>query len=74
LLGKLQTIIVYSRLSVLFSISVLAISLSFDIQLPNGQTTRHPNVNKFIDNVRVRLNQAIRICEKTPLGKIILFI
>ena len=54
-------------------ISVLAISLSFDMKLPNGQSTRHPNVNQFIDSIRDRVIEAIRIYEKTPLGKTISF-
>ncbi|CAF0736207.1 unnamed protein product [Didymodactylos carnosus] len=49
--------------------NVLAMSLSFDIELPNGQSIRHPDVNKFIDSMRERLRQAIEIYEKTPLGK-----
>jgi len=49
-------------------ISVLSISLSFDIKLPNGQSTRHPDANRFIDTIRERLHQAIEIYEKTPLG------
>jgi hypothetical protein len=55
----------------LFVISVLATSLRFDIALPNGISTRHPNVDQFIDNIRERLSQAIKIYEKTPFGKII---
>ncbi|CAF2919335.1 unnamed protein product [Rotaria sp. Silwood2] len=51
--------------------SVLGTSLSFDIKLPNGQSTRHPNVDQFIDSIRERLDQAIRIYEKKPLGKTI---
>lgn len=50
-------------------ISVLSVSLSFDTKLPNGLSTRHPNVDQFIDSIRERLNQAIRTYEKTPLGK-----
>ena len=48
--------------------SVLSISLSFDIKLPNGQSSRHPDANRFIDNIRERLHQAIQIYEQTPLG------
>jgi hypothetical protein len=59
---------------IIISISVLAISLSFDIKLPNGQSTRHTNVDRFIDSIRERLIQAIKVYEKTPLCKIILFI
>ncbi|UJR35822.1 hypothetical protein I4U23_028569 [Adineta vaga] len=50
--------------------SVLTTSLSFDIKLPNSQSTRHPNVNQFIDNIRERFAQAIQIYEKTPLANI----
>ncbi|CAF3512541.1 unnamed protein product, partial [Rotaria sordida] len=50
--------------------SVLGTSLSFDIKLPNGQSTRHPNVDQFIDNIRERLSQAIKIYEKKPLANI----
>lgn len=55
------------------SISVLASSLSFDVKLPNGQSTRHPNVNQFIDGIRDRLIEAIQIYERTPLGSTMLF-
>ena len=57
--------------SILFSLnSVLSVSLSFDVKLPNGQSTRHPDANRFIDTIRERLHQAIETYEKTPLGKI----
>jgi hypothetical protein len=52
--------------------SVLSLSLSFDVTLPNGQSTRHPDANKFIDTMRERLQQAIEIYEKTPLGRVFL--
>ncbi len=45
-------------------------SLSFDVALPNGQSRRHPDANKFIDAMRERLHQAIEIYEKTPLGRV----
>jgi hypothetical protein len=44
--------------------------LSFDVTLPNGQSIRHPDANKFIDEMRERLQQAIEIYEKTPLGRV----
>ena len=44
-------------------------SLSFDITLFNGKSTRQPNVNQFIDGICERLHQAIEIYEKTPLSK-----
>ena len=50
--------------------SILSLSLSFDVRLPNGQSTRHPDANKFIDAMRERLQQAIEIYEKTPLGRV----
>ncbi|CAF3858415.1 unnamed protein product [Rotaria sp. Silwood1] len=50
--------------------SVLSISLSHDITLPNGQSTRHPSVNLFFDGIHERLQRAIDICEKTPLANI----
>lgn len=56
----------------LFALSILAISLSFDTQLPNGQSTRHPKTDQFIDSIRERLSHEIKIYEKKPLGKIIL--
>ncbi len=72
MLGKL---IIHSRLYVLcFSVSVLATSLRFDMTLPNGISTRHPNFDRFIDGLRERLNQAIKLYEKTPFGKIIFLI
>ncbi len=61
-------------MQIIVSISVVANSLSFDMKLPNGQSTRHPNVDRFIDSIGERLQQAIRTYEKTPLGKFILFI
>lgn len=54
-------------------LSVLGSSLSFDIKLPNGQSTRHPNANQFIDSIRDRLIEAILIYERTPLGNNMLF-
>ncbi|CAF4197699.1 unnamed protein product [Rotaria sp. Silwood2] len=50
--------------------NVLSVSLSFDIKLPNGQSTRHPDANRFIDTIRERLHQAIEIYEKKPLANI----
>ncbi|CAF4504295.1 unnamed protein product, partial [Rotaria socialis] len=50
--------------------SVLATALSFDVKLSNGQSTRHPDVDQFIDNIRERLDQAIKIYEKQPLATI----
>ncbi|CAF4657490.1 unnamed protein product [Rotaria sp. Silwood1] len=50
--------------------NVLSVSLSFDVKLPNGQSTRHPDANRFIDNIRERLHQAIEIYEKRPLANI----
>ncbi len=38
--------------------------------LPNGESKRHPDANKFIDMMRERLQQAIEIYEKTPLGTV----
>ncbi|CAF3918247.1 unnamed protein product, partial [Rotaria sp. Silwood1] len=49
---------------------VLSLSLTFDVTLPNGQSTRHPDVNQFIDMIRVRLQQAIEVYEKTPLANV----
>ncbi|CAF0997933.1 unnamed protein product [Rotaria sordida] len=50
--------------------SVLGTSLSHDITLPNGQSTRHPSVNLFFDGIHERLQRAIDICEKAPLANI----
>ncbi|CAF3366761.1 unnamed protein product [Rotaria socialis] len=50
--------------------SVLATALSFDVKLSNGQSTRHPDVDQFIDSIRERLDQAIKIYEKQPLATI----
>ncbi|CAF4393521.1 unnamed protein product, partial [Rotaria sp. Silwood2] len=47
---------------------VLSVSLSFDIKLPNGQSTHHPDANRFIDTIHERLHQAIEIYERKPLG------
>ncbi|CAF1508051.1 unnamed protein product [Didymodactylos carnosus] len=48
----------------------ISTSITFDITLPNGQSTRHPDVNKFIDSLRERLEQAIEIYERTPLANV----
>lgn len=50
--------------------SVLSLSLTFDVTLPGGQSTRHPDADKFIDMMREKLRLAIDIYEKTPLGRI----
>ncbi|CAF1193810.1 unnamed protein product [Rotaria sp. Silwood1] len=49
---------------------VLSMSLSFDTILPNGKSTRHPNIDQFIDSICKRLHQAIEVYEKTPLVNI----
>ncbi|CAF4543477.1 unnamed protein product, partial [Rotaria sp. Silwood2] len=49
---------------------ILSLSLTFDVTLPNGQATRHPKANPFIDMIRERLQQAIEIYEKTPLANV----
>ncbi|CAF1939925.1 unnamed protein product [Rotaria magnacalcarata] len=50
--------------------SILGISLSHDITLPNGQVTRHPSVDLFSDGIHERLKRAIEICKTTPLENI----
>ncbi|CAF4245678.1 unnamed protein product, partial [Rotaria socialis] len=50
--------------------SILCISLSHDITLPNGQSKRHPSVDLFSNGIHERLQQAIDICERTPLANI----
>ncbi|CAF3400805.1 unnamed protein product [Rotaria socialis] len=50
--------------------SILGISLSHDITLPNGQSKRHPSVDLFSNGIHERLQQAIDICERTPLANI----
>ncbi|CAF4599956.1 unnamed protein product, partial [Rotaria magnacalcarata] len=32
--------------------NVLSVSLSFDVKLPNGHSSRHPDANRFIDTIR----------------------
>jgi hypothetical protein len=54
----------------MFSISLLAMSISFDIDLFNGKSTRQPNTNQFIDTICEQLQQAIEIYEKKSLSKI----
>jgi hypothetical protein len=62
-------ILFYTKFNQIFLLnSILSVSLSFDVKLPNGQSTRHPDANRFIDTIRERLHQAIEIYEKTPLG------
>ncbi|CAF3248683.1 unnamed protein product [Rotaria sp. Silwood2] len=50
--------------------NVLSISLSFDMTLFNGKSTRQLNVDHFIDAIRERLQRAIEIYEKAPLMNI----
>jgi hypothetical protein len=52
-----------------FFISVLAISLSFDMKLPNGKSTRHPDANQFIESMNEQVHQAIEVYDKAPLGR-----
>ncbi len=51
-------------------IRVIAVSLSFDVELFNGKSTRQPNTNEFIDGICEQLQQAIETYEKTSLSKI----
>jgi len=37
----------------------------------NGTTIRQSNVNHFIDEICKRLREAIEICDKSSLGKIL---
>ncbi|CAF3739250.1 unnamed protein product [Rotaria sp. Silwood1] len=48
--------------------SILSISISFDITLFNGKSTRHPNTSQFIDTICKRLRQAIEVYERTSLS------
>ncbi|CAF4233790.1 unnamed protein product [Adineta steineri] len=50
---------------------LLALSISCDVKLFNGNAKRYPNVNQLIDNLCERLQQAIEIYEKTPLMNIL---
>ncbi|CAF2692623.1 unnamed protein product [Rotaria sp. Silwood2] len=47
--------------------SILSISISFDVTLFNGKSTRQPNTSQFIDTICKRLRQAIEIYERTSL-------
>jgi hypothetical protein len=51
-------------------ISLLPLSLCYDVTLFNGKSTRQPSVNQFFDDICERLRQAIEIYEKMPLSKI----
>ncbi|CAF1595453.1 unnamed protein product, partial [Adineta steineri] len=46
---------------------LLSISISYDVTLFNGQSTRHPSSNQVFDDLRERFHQAIGIYERTPL-------
>ncbi|CAF0768198.1 unnamed protein product [Adineta steineri] len=50
---------------------ILSISLSFDVELLDGKSTRQPNVNQFINNICERLHLAIEVYEKTPLMNVL---
>ncbi len=45
-------------------------SISFDINLFNGKSTRQLNTNQFIDAICEQLQQAIEIYEKKSLSEI----
>ncbi|CAF4019942.1 unnamed protein product [Adineta steineri] len=61
----------HSSLSVRTRIAyVLALSMSHDVTLLDGQSTRQPNINVFLDTISERLNQAIEICERLPINLI----
>ncbi|CAF3616295.1 unnamed protein product [Rotaria sordida] len=47
--------------------NILSISISFDITLFNGKSTRQPNTSQFIDTICKQLQQAIEIHERTSL-------
>ncbi|CAF4573069.1 unnamed protein product [Rotaria sp. Silwood2] len=47
--------------------NVLVMSISFNVILPNGKSTRHPNIDQFIDTLCERLHQAIEVYERAPL-------
>jgi hypothetical protein len=66
---KLQVHLFILNQIVSFFIRILSISLSFDIELFHGKSTRQPNVNQFIDIICERLHQTIEVYEKTPLSK-----
>ena len=53
---------------------MLSTSLGFDVQLPNGQSTRHSRIDQSLAVIRERLTQSIKIYEKQPLGNIFLFL
>ncbi|UJR17800.1 hypothetical protein I4U23_004699 [Adineta vaga] len=46
-------------------ISIFNRAFYCDVTLPNGQSTRHPNMNLFLSFVRKRLQEAMDICEKS---------
>ncbi len=51
-------------------ISLLAISLSFDIVLFYGKSARQPNTNQIIDDICQQLQQAIETYEMSQVAKI----
>ncbi|CAF3001054.1 unnamed protein product [Rotaria sp. Silwood2] len=48
------------------AVTVLSLSLSFDLTLPRGNMARQPSVDQYIDEIREQLLQVIEIYEKTP--------
>ncbi|UJR24623.1 hypothetical protein I4U23_005997 [Adineta vaga] len=66
-----KTLIDYSSSDIRERVAtLLALSISYDVTLFNGKSTRHPSVNQLIDELCERLHQAIEIYEKTPLMNI----
>ena len=52
-----------------FSISLLSVTISFDICLFNGKSMRHPSADQLIDDLCEQLRQVIQIYESTSLSK-----
>ena len=53
----------------IFICRILSVSISFDLNLFNGQSTRQPGVDQLIDDLCKQLDQAIEICERTTLSE-----
>lgn len=52
-----------------FDYSILAISMSYDLTLPNAISKEQVTVNDYMDEICVKVEKAIDICDRLSLGK-----
>ena len=60
-----------SVLTALFFLSVLSVSLGFALTSFDGKSGERADTNRFIDAIGERLQQAIGVYQRKPLGEIV---